>query len=280
LEFLALETTTTLDSESAPELKMWVNPHHLDIKNPCRNYRWPTPPNLRAAVMQSALEQCGLDTDGNPLKLPDGSLAPKLSSRRRIAAMRVLAGFERNQIDAQKLDLLSQFEDHDATKAGDEFHKSLLTPELIAEAHTIIDENLNPPITTVEERIKKADRDGDAILLKSIWPLSRAARVGVMTSVVEMCGFSVGSDGEVAPLEIANQPSSRTKAAAMKLLAMFERISLQQVRIDHNVKAYKIKHPDTEYPDVTNEGQMKLHALLEPECIRKYGVKLPVPVFN
>jgi hypothetical protein len=275
-----LETTTTLDSESAPELKVWVNPHHLDIKNPRRNHRWPIPPNLRHAVMQSALEQCGLDPDGKPLKLPDGSLAPKLSSRRRIAAMRVLAGFERNLIDAQKLDLLSQFEDEDAVKAADAFHQSLLTPELSDEVETIIDENLNPPITTVEERIQKADRDGDENHLKAIWPLSRQARVGVMISVVEMCGFAVGSDGEVAPLEIAHQPSSRTKAAAMKLLAMFERISLQQVRIDHNVKAFRAKHPATEYPDVTNEGQMKLHALLEPECIRKYGVKLPVPVFN
>lgn len=259
------------------DLKTWENPHQADIDDLHRADRWPFSSMVRDAIVGVTLKQVGLDIDGTPLKLPDGSLAPKLPSRERVAAIKLLTTLDKNMLDAKRFYLASGCEPYDAEKAQDDLFKSLINaPDVYPEAISIFNENRLPPITSAVERVKKEDRERAEALLNEHWPISYEARLGVISATLEICGFAVGDNGEILPtLEIEHQPCSRTRMAALRLFGIFDRLSMQFRRVDKRIKEFCAKKNQLGEKTLTPEGSEKAYALLNAACIRKHGVKLP-----
>ena len=163
------------EPEPRPELKVWVDHHEAEVKNPYLYDRWPMSPQMREAIMAKAFQQCGLDQVGQPLKHPDGTCV-RLKSRDKVAAMRIVVQLEKNSLEEQRLCLQDRYALPESSKPMDDMYALLTKDPQAAKASAVIYRKYVPEVKTDEDRAKQVARGHARRIENDRWPIPSVAR--------------------------------------------------------------------------------------------------------
>ena len=230
--------------------------------------RWPLSSEVRSALVESALELAGLKSSASGTAVPLEA-KPKLTPRIRLAAMRLIASFDRLSIQERKLDLLENPSGEKPKPPYVETREvsSEVATEcqsLLAESDAILRAQRAAGIPVIPWK-RTTDRELASELLRQRWPISKAIRSQIIVEVLSLCGFAVTPLGKVESTTLTDdmpRPSPRTVLAAMRILAAFDRLSLEERWVELRFK--RAESPDDDfYPNVVPEIAVRIHELIE-----------------
>jgi hypothetical protein len=246
--------------------------------------------NLRDHIVKSALELCGLEMTG-PDTVTRSVGKPRPEPRVRLAAMRILATAERQANEEKKLGLLeyqtlcarpdirAEEERKEEETLPELSHELCMEElELVGEINEVIKASqppvampwkFQPPRPRVPERLRKRSS------------LSPAIRNEILKCALAIEGFAVTSKNEIVSI-IPNEPTAadggeveaatdprvtpRLKLAALRVLAGFRRLGLEERRVEIRFK--RIAPLERVYPKFPPELEAKWAAFQEK--LRQY----------
>jgi hypothetical protein len=243
--------------------------------------------NLRDHIIKSALELCGLEMTG-PDTVTRSVGKPRPEPRVRLAAMRILATAERQANEEKKLGLLEYQTLCARPDIRAEEEKAL--PEL---SHELAMEELDlageineatkasqPPPAFVPWKFERP-RPRVPERLRKRSSLSPAIRNEILKCALAIEGFAVTSKNEIVSI-IPKEPSAadgadteeatesrgtpRLKLAALRVLAGFQRLGLEERRLEIRFK--RIAPLERVYPKLPPELEAKWAAF--QERVRQY----------
>jgi hypothetical protein len=245
-------TTTTMNTSSDPESDTQTTT--TTTANALAD-RWPITPQSRAQLVKMALHFCGIDVTGEgtivAMTPTDGS--PKADRRTMLSAMRVMASFDRLSIEQQKLDLIASKQEA-RIAALPQPDPPPLAPELADKVLKLIEDMTNernelraqgllpPLVPSQEEWTKTPDLPLGSKTLQPRWPLTNEARGAIIATALSLCGFALTTDGTLVPDPESNDgelPNPRIVLGALRVLASYDRIAIEQRKIDLRVRAYQ-----------------------------------------
>jgi hypothetical protein len=276
------ETPSEPKSTTGEPLPFWENPYTAHGIDPALHERWPISACIRAFMIDMTLRLCGLQPDGQPLKDLDGSLTSPPSPRDKRAALRLITTFERNSLEERKLNFGRDDESSAGQQAEFDFRDSLATEEVRAETTRLFYESPDPvePEPSRAERTAGADRERANRLLEERWPLSKEVRGKIIGTTLELCGFAVGANGIVEQIPTIDEvlpPSNRDLTSALRILATFDKLSLEQKKLENREKDWKLTHLNAPYRKSVASFKY-WDVKTREECIRRHGVQLPILV--
>ena len=236
---------------------------------------WSMSVNVRTAIVKTALNLCGLELTGaETIKPIEGS--PKPKPRDRLAAMRILASCDRVSIEHRKNDLLECRRAAASNEEPEEPEMRELSPEvasecllLLSEAHQKMPASAFPPAPPITfPWRRKPRRVRITRRCSQRWPLCKVVRDRVITSALLLCGLKVTPTGEVEPAEDAPTPRRRTILAALRVLVEFDRLSVEDRKVELKLKQFEA--PEPKGPQIDPEVLAKIHALIEEDDRRFY----------
>jgi hypothetical protein len=236
--------------------------------------RYPISLEMRAQIINMALALAGLERTGSdtvgPIK------GPKPRPRIRLAAMRLLASYDRLSIQERKIDLLEnpsgerpvpQDDDPPREISGEVAGKCLI---LLNQA-TFRREQEPPQPPKPKPKPVIPPRP-----IRQRWPLSMAIREQLIREAFALCGFTVTPQGGIEPIaspegEEAPKRSSKIVLAALRILAAFDRLALEERRVELRFQPPEPKNP---CGSTDPETEAKVHALFEAD---RAGLKPGMP---
>ena len=241
--------------------------------------------NLRDHIVKSALELCGLEMTG-PDTVTRSAGKPRPEPRVRLAAMRILATTERQANEERKLGLL-EYQTLCARpdiRAEEERKEEEALPEL---SHELCMEELElvgeineatkasqPPAFVPWKFERPRPRVPERLRKRSSLP--PAIRNEILKCALAIEGFAVTSKNEIvsiipneptaadgADAEVAKDPrvTPRLKLAALRVLAGFRRLGLEERRVEIRFK--RIAPLERVYPKWPPELEAKWAAFQE-----------------
>ena len=234
--------------------------------------RWPMSLDVRSLVIKTALGLCGLKvTEDGAVKPIEGEL-PK--PRIRLGAMRVLASYDRLSLQQRKADLVENPTDEEPVRPLIEPYD--MSPEVATEILKLIPnappDAAAPKPTVIEPNgkwRKRADLELARRAFRQRWQLSMAVRGQIIVSALCLCGFAVKTDGQIEPItptDDAPPPKHRIVLAALRVLAAYDRLSIEERRIELRVKPSQSNRANR--PDVDPEIAAKIYELIESDSKR------------
>jgi hypothetical protein len=237
--------------------------------------RWPMSLDVRGLVIKTALSLCGLEvTSDGAVKKIEGVPLPK--PRVRLGAMRVLASYDRLSLQQRKADLLARLGEEEPVRPVVEPRK--VSPEVATEALLLLVNAPGAPrfgapksgmIQPDGRWRRKADLDIARRAFRQRWPISMAIRGQIIVSALSLCGYAVTCEGEVNPIPPSDEvppTKARIVLAALRVLAAYDRLSIEEQRVELRVKPSKFKRAHR--PDIDPETAAKFHELIESDSKR------------
>ena len=103
------------------------------------------------------------------------------------------------------------------------------------------------------------------------WPLCKPVRDQVIATALSLCGLKVTPGGEVEPIDAskdAPKPRRRTALSALRVLVEFDRLSVEDRKVELKLKQYEV--PEPKGPQIDPEVLAKIHSLIEEDDRRFY----------
>jgi hypothetical protein len=116
---------------------------------------------------------------------------------------------------------------------------------------------------------READLEIARRAFRERWPISMAMRGQIILAALCLCGCAVTCEGEVMPVPPGDDlppTKPRVVLAALRVLAAYDRLSIEEQRIELRVKWSKFKR--AERPDIDPETAAKIYELLESDSER------------
>jgi hypothetical protein len=231
--------------------------------------RWPMSLEMRAHLINMALALAGLERTGPDIVQP--IKGPKPSPRIRLAAMRIVASFERLSIQERKIDLLENpTGERPVPKEEDDYEMS---PEVAEKCLTLLNqETFRPKQEPPQPPKPKPKPVIPPRPIRQRWPISQAIRQQLIREAFALCGFMVTSQGQLEPIpSMGGSPrrGSRIVLAALRILASFDRLSLEERRVE-----LRFQPPEPVGSGGDPETMAKIHALCEAD---RAGLKPGMP---
>jgi hypothetical protein len=235
--------------------------------------RWPMSVEMRAQIINMALELAGLKRTGPDTVQPIAG--PKPRPRIRLAAMRLLASYDRLSIQERKIDLLENPSgERPAPEDDDPPHE--ISGEVAEKCLTLLNqatfrreqEPPQPPKPKPKPVIPPRP-------IRQRWPISQAIREQLIREAFGLCGFTVTRQGQLEPIpSIGGTPrrGSKIVLAALRILASFDRLSLEERRVELRFVPPEPRHGSMYGTDP--ETAAKVHALFEAD---RAGLKPGMP---
>jgi hypothetical protein len=241
-----------------------------------RAQRWAMSLSLRGGIIKVALGLCGLETtgDGQVQRIEE---EPPPKPREKLAAMRVLATYDKLSIEEHKLELREKAAGRDRDRREIEIDASEISPEVANEVLGLL-LAAPPPPPPPKPKFKpkpenQAELDMAASVLDARWPLSIEVRGAVIETAANLCGLAITDEGTVAAIPVTDEtpsPKPRIKLGALRVLARFDRLSLEHRRLE--LVAWRSKQrqrPEPVRPNIDPELAAKINALVA-EDVRKH----------
>jgi hypothetical protein len=263
-------STMTIGEDSATEVRP-------EDEAEAMAQRWAISLNLRSALITLALEIAGLEITGPGQITP--LPGPKPKPRIRLSAMRILASLDRQSVLQRKLDLLESptGEPPAVPEVVDTYEVSAACA---AEGLRLLNEasarrKLEPPPPPPPEPEPEPPA-GPVIPWKTTqrtfrkrWAITKEMRGALIVEAASICGFSVTPQGDVEPIPVTDEtpkPCRRIVLSALRLLATFDRISLEERRVE--LRAQPIETPEDCELRIDPETAARLYELLETDRAR------------
>jgi hypothetical protein len=255
-----------------------ANQARQDLEAEALAQRWPMSLNVRGVIIETALNLCGLKvtSEGAVKKIED---VPLPKPRIRLGAMRVIASYDRLSLQQRKADLVENPTDEEPVHPLVE--PAEMSPEVATEILTLL-ENAPPapaparapgPKAAVMEPNGKWRKRSDLELARRAfrqrWPLSMAMRGQIIVSALSLCGYAVTCEGQVEPITPSDDvptPKHRIVLAALRVLAAYDRLSIEERRIELRIKPSKTKRANR--PDIDPDTAAKIYELIESDSKR------------
>jgi hypothetical protein len=198
-----------------------------------RAERWGIPPRLRGEIIKVALGICGIETDRDG-HVKRTSEEPRPKPREKLAAMRVLATYDKISIDEQKLELRGKAGGRDFDRHEVELDRPEIPEEVVTEALLRLIDEPPPPHKPAPPPENQAELEMAACVRDARWPLSVEVRDAVIETAANLCGLAITEQGAVEPIPVTEEnpaPKRRTKLGALRVFARFDRLSLEHRRL-------------------------------------------------
>ena len=229
--------------------------------------RWPISLQMRSQIIKTALELAGLEMTGpNTVRPIEGAARPKL--RIRLAAMRILASYDRLSLQERKVDLLEHPSgEKPVPKVEDTREMSAAVAEeclvLLYAAKTRPAPEPPPPVVAKPKPVPAPK------VIRQRWPIAPAVRGQIITEAFSLCGFAVTPGGQVepiAPTDEAPQQNPRIVLAALRILASYDRISIEERRVELR---FKPAEPEEVFESwIDPETEARIHELMDADDAR------------
>jgi hypothetical protein len=234
--------------------------------------RWPMSLDVRSQIIKTALELAGFEMiEPDKYRPIEGPARQK--PRIRLAAMRIIASYDRLSIQERKMDLLENPSGEPADEADDDNYE--VSPEVAEQALVLLNSatfgsRYRPPARAaapapapepvpvpareqlLREPIAWEKRTNMVLAAKAIrqrWPMSREVRGQIILAALGLCGCTVTPQGQVVPLPATDEtldpegksepkprPKPRTVLAALRVLAAYDRLSLEDRKVELSVR--------------------------------------------
>jgi hypothetical protein len=231
------------------------------------------PLGLRGHLIEIALRRCGLETTAEGKVQPiEGEPPPK--PRDKLAAMRIIATYDKLSIEEREIDLLEYPMGERPVPPVPDRHP-LSFEALTKVLDFAIEKGPAPPGPSSEpepqiDPEKQAEIAIETRVLDARWPISTAIRAALIEQAARLCGLSITGAGTIerSPVTEENpRQETRIVLAALRVFAKFDRLSIQHRRIEFLMKPPK--HPRDELPEPHPEV-LKLFRELKEEEARKW----------
>jgi hypothetical protein len=236
---------------------------------------WPLGPQIRAHLVKAALSICGLEVqeDGRVTNIPQKEGASPLRSRNTLSAMRILAEFDRNALELQRVDLAIEGRNRPPeNNAEPRDGLPPITDEIANNALIMIHD-----LTEEKKAAKALEPEPPPSWLRPTqpepedvdprWPITTAMRKAIMASALDLCGFRVTPEGAVEP---TGQPPEKPRIVlgAMRVLARFDRLAIQHKRIQFLGVSDKLQEKRRHMFVMDPEIARKVNAFLHEERVK------------
>jgi hypothetical protein len=231
--------------------------------------RWPIPLKLRSYIIGIATRLCGLETteDGKVQKITS---EPPPKSRDKLAAMRVIASYDKLSIDERKADLLENPTGELPRLAPERPHVS---PEVATKGMMMLADAPVLPPEPPKAPIEQAEIDLAERIIDSRWVISMELRQALVVGAAELIGAAVSDDGSIEPIAFTEEnpaPKRRVMLASLRILARFDRLSIEHRRVE---RLYERPRRDSR-PRIDPEILAAIHDLVQ-EDIRRQAEQAP-----
>ena len=233
---------------------------------------WPTSPDLRPHLVQVALGIAGLETqeNGQVTKIQAAQGKGRVNQRNKLAAMRILASFDRNALEQQRVELAMEAQGVEETVPVVDVLPPL-TPEIADQALIMIEEEskkkkaaqaLEPepdwrqPITP-----PPAEEDDPR------WPITKLIREAILLTALDLCGFKPTPEGTFAPS--GRKPAKpRIVLGAMRVLASLDLLAIQQKRVKYLGVTRQLREQRRHKFVMDPEIERKVNAFIHDERVK------------
>ena len=193
--------------------------------------RWPIPLDLRTHIIGVATRLCGLETtaDGTVQKITS---EPQPKPRVKLAAMRVMASYDKLSLDERKADLLENPTGELPRFAPERPH---ISPEVATKGMMMLVDAPELPPEPRKSPIEQAESDLAERIADGRWIISMELRGGLIGQAAELLGVSVCADGTIEPIGFSEEnpaPKRRVMLGALRILARFDRLSIEHRRVE------------------------------------------------
>jgi hypothetical protein len=197
--------------------------------------RWPISLNMRDYIVKTALELAGFkSTDTNEIRPIDG---PKPSQSVRLAAMRIVVGYDRLTVQERKLDILEYPtgeppipEPTDLRESDAQTAEEGLTLLRLARERRKAEQAAQPKPVAPQPKPEPPPRP-----IRQRWPINSSIRAAIVTEALAMCGARTTPEGKVERIpRDAKAPTLRKRIVlgALRLLSVIDRISVEWRRVE------------------------------------------------
>jgi hypothetical protein len=229
---------------------------------------WPTPPDLRPHLIKVALGIAGLETqeDGQVTKIQGKG---RVNHRNKLAAMRILASFDRNALEQQRVELAMEAQDIEETVPVVDVLPPL-TPEIFDQAMIMIEEEtkkkqaaqaLEPEPDWREPIAPEPEEE------ERRWPITPPMRKAILASALDLCGLEVTPEKGVASTGQAPR-KARIVLGALRVLAMFDLLAIQQKRVKYLGATLKLRQKRRHKVVMDQEIARKVNAFIHDERVK------------
>ena len=249
--------------------------HELETR--VLNHRWPISSGLRSELITAALRLCGLKISDDGQVQPTGE-APE-PPRVRLAALRVLASYDKLSIDQRKLDLRQYPPTGEKPLPAEcEERRVELSPEVATEIMKIGCEAPLPGKYGPGSARRSAvgpepppERNLRAELVDTRWPIPLNVRAALIETAAGLCGLSsTGAVEETETTEDSPQ-AKRIMLGALRVFARFDRLSLEHRRVELR---YRQPASERKGPQFDAATWARIEALIEREERRQIEQEL------
>jgi hypothetical protein len=212
--------------------------HELEAR--VLNHRWPISRGLRSELITAALRLCGLKISDDGQVQPTGE--PPEPPRVRLAALRVLASYDKLSIDQRKLDLRQYPPTGEKPLPAEcQERRVELSPEVATEILKIGCESAPPGKYGPGSARRFAagpepppERNLRDELVDTRWPIPLNVRAALIETAAGLCGLSSKGAPRVEETDATEDPSQakRMMLGALRVFARFDRLSLEHRRVE------------------------------------------------
>jgi hypothetical protein len=233
---------------------------------------YPLPPDIRAHLVQATLAICGLEIqeDGQVTAIPPTAGQRKTSVRDKLAAMRILASFERNVLVQQRFDLAMEERGlQEDVPVVDNLPP--ITSEIADKALILIQEEtdkkqeaqaLQPEPDWRQPPTPTEPEDDEAR-----WPITTPVREAIIRLALSFCGLQATPEGTAEPS--GQRPAKpRIVLGAMRVLARLDLLALQQKRVRYLGATRKLRESRRHQFVMDPEIARKANALIHDERVK------------
>jgi hypothetical protein len=237
-----------------------------------RAQRWAIPLALRGEIIKVALGLCGIETDreGHVKRIEED---PPPKPREKLAAMRVIATYDKLSIEECKLKLREKAAGVGCDRR--EVDMSPVSPEVETECLRLLI-NAPPPPPKPKPPPKPenyAELEMAASVLDARWPLSVDVRGAIIETAANLCGLAITDLGTIETIPVTDEapaPKPRIKLGALRMLARFDRLSLEHRRAHLlALRLKRLQRPEPVRPDIDPETAAKIYELMEADLRRQ-----------
>jgi hypothetical protein len=229
---------------------------------------------IRAHLVQLALSFCGLQVkeDGKVAAIAQAQGERPLTSRNKLAAMRILTSFDRNALELQRVE---QAMEARGIKEDVEVSDGLppITAEIAEKAMIMIQEETNKktaaqalepePLPDWQQPPKPEHEPEED---DPRWPITRPMREAILGTALELCGIVVTPEGKVQPSRTTPRP--RIALAGMRIVAALDWLSIEHKRVKYVGVPNKLRDKRRHRHVVDQEIARKVHAFMYDERVK------------
>jgi hypothetical protein len=239
--------------------------HELEAR--VLNQRWPISRGLRSGLITVALRLCGLkiSDDGQVTRTGETPEPPRV----QLAALRLLASYDKLSIDQRKLDLKQYPPTGVKPIPESQEPPRQIPPDIATECLMLGIESYKPPPKPAPGAKPEPppERNLTAELADTRWPICLGVRAALIETAAGLCGLSTAADGTVeeAPVADDSPQAKRIVVGALRVIARFDRLSLEHRRVELR---YRPPAVDPRRPQLTPKVVARLQELMD-DCDRR-----------